>query len=240
MLACRLHATARETPCLSWISDTPSSATSPVQGQPRDPVDRILAVVDDDPILASEIRQIISLDIADREPNEDDEAFYRRVLDLLIEQKLRFHEVDRFGFADVPIAAVEEELEKIRRDLGGEEALQQRLEEVDLSLQDLRQILARQVMVLIYVEERLGARVFVGLDDIQQYYDDILVPDMVERGEPVPVIQEVREPIRALLREQRMNEEFETWTLNLRAQADIEDFFDSRYSELPPLVHAIN
>ena len=212
----------------------------PVLAQSREPVDRILAVVDDDPILASEVRQIISLDIIDREPNEDDEAFFRRVLDLRIEQTLRFHEVDRFGFADVPIDAVEEELEKIRGDLGGEEALDRRLEEIGLSLQDLRQILARQVMVLIYVEERLGARVFVGLDDIQRYYDDVLTPDMIERGEAVPPIQEVREPIRALLREERMNEEFEKWTVDLRAQADIEDFFESRYSELPPLVHTID
>jgi peptidyl-prolyl cis-trans isomerase SurA len=217
-----------------------SGVSFPSLAQSREPVDRILAVVDDDPILASEIGQIISLKIVDRETNEDDKAFHRRVLDLMIDQKLRFHEVDRFGFADVPIDAVEEELEKIRRDLGGDNALEQSLKEVDLSIQDLRQILARQVMVLIYVEERLGARVFVGLDDIQQYYDDILVPDLVERGEPIPPIQEVREPIRALLREQRMNEEFETWTVNLRAEADVEDFFDSRYSELPPLVHTIN
>jgi hypothetical protein len=210
--------------------------SSPALSQTREPVDRILAVVDDDPILASEISQIISLDIVDREPGEDDETYHRRVLDLLIEEKLRFHEVDRFGFAEVPIEAVEDELAKLRDGLGGEAALEKRLVEADLSIQDLRQILARQVMVLIYVEERLGARVFVGLDDIQQYYDDILVPDLMKRGEPVPPIQEVREAIRTLLREQRKNQEFESWTVELRAEADIEDFFDSRYSELPPIV----
>ena len=212
----------------------------PALSQTREPVDRILAVVDDDPILASEISQIISLDIVDREQGEDDETYYRRVLGLQIEEKLRFHEVDRFGFAEVPIEAVEDELAKLRDGLGGEAALEKRLVEADLSIQDLRQILARQVMVLIYVEERLGARVFVGLEDIQQYYDDILVPDLIERGEQVPPIQEVREAIRTLLREQRMNQEFESWTVELRAAADIEDFFDSRYSELPPIVHTTN
>ena len=197
-------------------------------------------MVDDDPILASEISQIISLDIVDREQGEDDETYHRRVLGLQIEEKLRFHEVDRFGFAEVPIEAVEDELAKLRDGLGGEAALEKRLVEADLSIQDLRQILARQVMVLIYVEERLGARVFVGLEDIQQYYDDILVPDLRERSEPVPPIQEVREAIRTLLREQRMNQEFESWTVELRSKADIEDFFDSRYSELPPVVHTTN
>ena len=211
---------------------------SVARAQSREPVDRILAVVDNDPILDSEIRQVISLDLVEREPNEDDESYRRRVLDQMIDQKLRFHEVDRFGFAEVPIDSVEKEVDRIRGDLGGEEALQARLDEVGLTVQDLRQILARQVMVLIYVEERLGARVFVGLEDIQQYYEEVLVPDLRQKRQTVPPIQEVREPIRALLREQRMNEEFEQWTLDLRADADIEDYFESSFSELPPVVHA--
>ena len=206
--------------------------------QTREPVDRILAVVDDDPILASEIRQIIQLEIVDREPGEDDKSYQRRILDLQIEQKLRFHEVDRFGFAEVPIEAVEEEVTKLREQFGSEEAFDDRLTEVGLTVQNLRQIFARQVMVLIYVEERLGARVFVGLEDIQEYYDTILVPESIEAGNKVPPIREVREPIRALLREQRMNEEFENWTVELRSNADIEDFFDSRYSELPDIVYS--
>ena len=184
-----------------------------VVAQTREPVDRILAVV-------------------------DDKALQRRILDLQIEQKLRFHEVDRFGFAEVPVDAVEDEVAKLRDQFGSEEAFEERLSEVGLTVQNLRQIFARQVMVLIYVEERLGARVFVGLEDIQEYYDNILVPESIEAGEAIPPIQQVREPIRALLREQRMNEEFEIWTVELRSKADIEDFFDSRYSELPEIVYS--
>ena len=91
-------------------------------------------------------------------------------------------------------------------------------------------------MVLVYVDERLGARVFVGLDDIQTYYDEQLKPGLEASGKPIPPIQEVREPIRELLRQQRMTEELERWTFELRQAADIEDFFDSRYDELPPVI----
>lgn len=202
----------------------------------RQPADRILAVVDDDPILASEVQQILSFGLVEPREDEDDRALQRRALDFLIEVRLRFHEVDRFGFAEVPIDAVDEQMESLRQRFGGEGEFRLQLEKLGLNEQGARQILARQVMVWVYVEERLGARVFVGLEDIQKYYDEILVPQLVEQGEPVPAIQEVREPIRTLLHEQLMNEELERWTTELLQQADVEDFFDSRYDSLPPVV----
>jgi hypothetical protein len=91
-------------------------------------------------------------------------------------------------------------------------------------------------MVLIYVEERLGARVFVGLEEIQRYYNEVLVPALEENGQPIPPQQEVREEIRAVLREMRLNEEIERWTEELRQEADIVDYFDDPREELPPLV----
>lgn len=212
----------------------------PVEASERELVDRILAVVDDDPILASEVEQVLGLGIVEREPGETDQALRRRALDFLIEQRLRFHEVDRFGFADVPVETVETEYLRIRSQFSSEEAFARRLEEYGIDEDGLRQILARQVMVLVYVDERLGARVFVGLEDIEAYYDSELVPRLVERGETVPALHSVQEEIRTLLRQQRIQEEFELWTQQLRLQADIENFFDRGHDTLPPVVHSID
>jgi len=217
--------------CLSVAASLPA--------QDRDPVDRILAVVDDDPILASEVDQILFFGIIQPESDEDNRAVRRRALDFLIEERLRFHEVDRFGFAEVPVEVVDEEFDKLEQRLGGAEQFAVAIEELGLDEQGVRQVLARQVMVWVYVEERLGARIFVGLDDIRKYYDESLVPQLVERGDSVPPVEEVREAIRTLLREQRMNEELERWTMELLQQADIEDYFDSNFDSLPPLVDTV-
>jgi len=222
---------------LGAVLSLPVAAVLPAQD--RDPVDRILAVVDDDPILASEVDQILSFGIIQRESDEDNRAVRRRALDFLIEERLRFHEVDRFGFAEVPIEVVDEEFDKLEQRLGGAEELAVAIEELGLDEQGVRQVLARQVMVWVYVEERLGARIFVGLDDIRKYYDESLVPQLLERGDSVPPVEEVREAIRTLLREQRMNEELERWTMELLQQADIEDYFDSNFDSLPPLVDSV-
>jgi len=207
--------------------------------QDRDPVDRILAVVDDDPILASEVEQVLSFGIIEPREEENDRAVQRRALDLLIEERLRFHEVDRFGFAEVPVDVVDEEFDKLEKGFGGAEKFAAAVTDLGLDEQGVRQVLARQVMVWVYVEERLGARIFVGLEDIRQYYDEVLVPQLVERDDAVPPVEEVREAIRNLLREQRMNEELERWTTELLQHADIEDYFDSNYDSLPPLVDGV-
>jgi parvulin-like peptidyl-prolyl isomerase len=197
--------------------------------------DRIVAVVDEDPILASDLEQAIGLGLESRRAGEDDTAFRRRVLDALIEQRLRFHEVDRFGFTEVPVEEIEARFEDIRSQFPSVEAFRARLRAIGSSEEALRQLVARQLMVLTYVEERVGARVFVALDDIRAYYESVLVPEMRRSGAAVPPIEEVREQIRAVLREQRLDEEIERWTAGLRAEADVVDHFERERGALPPL-----
>ena len=198
--------------------------------------DRIVAVVDEDPILDSEIDRIIGLGLAVRDPDEGEREFRRRVLEGLIEQRLRFHEVDRFGVSPVPVAEIQQQVAAIRLRFESEEAFERRLAELGLDLAALQQLVARQLMVLKYIEERLGPQVFVSLEDIERYYREVLTPALVQRGEAVPPIEEVREDIRELLREQRLNARLVTWTRELRNEADIAIFFEEP-AGLPPVVH---
>ncbi len=208
--------------------------------------DRILAVVDEDPILASDLRQVVALGLAQQQEGESEELFQRRLLDRLIEDRLRFHEVDRFGFEAVPASEIDNQIEAIDEAFttqqstvtqeNGPQTFDQRLEQIGIDRATLREIVARQLMILAYVEERLGARVFVSLADIQNYYDNELVPEMERLHTDPPALTSVREEIRALLREQRLNEEIDGWTQELRERADILDYLDSEHSELPPVI----
>ncbi len=83
----------------------PTTSQTPSSGSEL--VDRVLAVVDADPILLSDISRVVELGQVERRDGEEERAYRRRVLDTLIEQRLRFHEVERFGFGDVPLEEVE-------------------------------------------------------------------------------------------------------------------------------------
>ena len=198
-------------------------------------VDRIVAVVDDDLILASDIDRLIRLGLAEARPEEDEHEFRRRLLDELIVQLLRLHEVERYGVSRVPVAAVDRQLEELRSRFPGGE-LEERLDVLGLDEDGLRHLLTRQLRVLDYVEERLAPRIFVDLDDLRAYYDTVLAAEMARLGAPLPPFPEVREAIRTVLHERRLNAEIERWTEELRARSDIEDYFDRSPPEPPEVV----
>lgn len=204
-------------------------------------IDRVLAIVDDDPILLSEIERRIELGLVTPEEGEPDQIFRRRVLDGLIEQRLRLHELDRYGGSEVAEEEVEHQVESLQESLGGPGALESRLSSMNMTEQDLRNLFQRQIQVLRFIEERLGPRVFVDVDDIRDYYDRVLVPQLEQRQDPdsptsLPELSEVREQIREVLTQQRLNEEIADWTFELRRAADVLDFFDQDPTQLPPVV----
>lgn len=212
---------------------------APLVGQELTLVDRVLAVVDDDPILASEVERELALGRVERRPEESDAELHRRTLDLLIDERVRRHEVQRFGRADVPVAEIERQVEIIRGRFAAGATFAEELAARGLDEAGLRQLVARQLATENYFREILGPRVQVDRDDIQLYYDNTLVPELQARGQPAPPVEEVREEIRALLRAQRLNREIELATEELRNAADIVDFLAEEHRGLPPVVGVI-
>lgn len=202
-------------------------------------VDRVLAVVDDDPILASEVEREWSLGRVERRPEESDAELERRTLDLLIDERVRRHEVQRFGRAEVPVEDIERQVEIIRQRFADPETFRAELARRDLDETGLRQLVARQLATESFFREILGPRVQIDRDDIQLYYDSTLVPELEARGQAAPPLDEVREDIRTLLRAQRLNREIERRTEELRNAADIVDFLSEERRGLPPLVGVV-
>ena len=240
VVLCSAGSAALLTPAPTSAQEAPGPAPTPeaagALAGPLDLRDRILAVVDEDPILSSDVDRSITLGLVERREGESERDLRRRVLESLIDQRVRLHEVDRFGIEQVPVEAIEEQVAAIRARFSSDEGLAARLADVGVDLEGLRQLVARQLAVWIYFEEFLGPRIFVSLEDIRRHYEEVLAPELRARGEPVPPIEEVREPIRELLKERRLNEAIEERTEELRREADILNFFDSDHDALPPVV----
>lgn len=198
-----------------------NSATAAASASPETLKDRVLAVVDDDPILGSDVERVVRLGLETPKPGEAPAVFRRRVLDELIEQRLQFHEIDRFGFEQVPVDEIQRRVAAIRARFPDEGAFQKALKEVGLDTKGLRQLVTRQLLVLTYVDERLGPSVFVTPDDVNRYYRDVLGPEMQKRGQAAPPLDQVREDIRETLKQQKMTAQMESWTKGLREKADV-------------------
>ena len=199
------------------------------------PVDRVVAMVDRDPIFWSDLDRIIGLSLAEPGPGESRAELERRVLDALVEQKLRLHEIERLEFRPLSSSELERQLEAVRESFGGTESYERELLRLGMSEEGLRRLLTRQLRVLLYIEERLAPRIFIDQEEILNYYEQTLVPTLQAQGEPVPDVSRVQEAIETLLRELRLDEEIRRWTEELRLEAEIIDLFDRTSGQLPPV-----
>jgi hypothetical protein len=199
-------------------------------------IDRIVAVVDEDPILYSDIRQALTFGFVKPGKEESD---LRPVLEELIDERLRAHEIDRYGVPPAPEAKLDAQVLRLEESHGGAEVLDAELRRLGSSREELRRWIELQLRILTYVDERLAPRVFVDDDDQLAYYKGELAEQMAKEGLENPPFEEVKDQIRVVLRERRLNEETAQWTADLRQRARLVDLLDrppGYEKELPPVV----
>ena len=125
-------------------------------------LDRVLAMVSGQVILASDVRAFLDLGLHEHglwEIREPDGAVREGVaLSRLIERRLAVDEVNRFRQALPTRESVDRYLETVRARFADEDAFAAVLAAVGLDLEDLRQILRDDIRIEAYVAERLGGR----------------------------------------------------------------------------------
>ncbi|MEM7587037.1 MAG: hypothetical protein AAF560_26845 [Acidobacteriota bacterium] len=224
---------------IAFLLLCPLLALAPTASRAQQLIDRVVAVVDEESILQSDIRRVIGLELYEAVPGESEAQLERRILDGLIDHSLRLREVERHDFGQLPTDEIDRQVERIRSRFGNAAELEERLRSLGLDDEGLRLLVTRQLRVLIYVEKRLGPRVFINPDDIRDYYRDVLSVEMRDQGLETPPLSEVREQIRELLHELELNAQIEAWTEELRLAADIVDYLDRRLEALPPVLQRI-
>lgn len=202
-------------------------------------VDRIVAVVDDDPIFLSDLQRIVGLGLVEPGSGETHDQLMRRVLDGLIDEKIRLHEIQRFDFGPLPRDELDAQIEALQRSFPDDAAYHAKLQELGLGDDGVRQILTRQMRVLIYIEQRLRPRVFVDLEEIQAYHESELAEAMKRQGDPLPPLSEVQEEISQLLHEVALNREIAAWTDRLRLESAVVDLWNQPATPLPPVLKTV-
>lgn len=185
-------------------------------------VDRVAAVVDKQVITVSEVSQMVELRFFSRDKGESEDDYRHRVLEALIAQALRFRDVERFGAEDIPKDSIEARVTEIAKRFPTPADLDAALQRVELTPDELRALVKRQLQVEAYVQERFAPLVFVSNDEINTYYRGTWSQQRRQRGLAIPPVAEVREEIRALLRASRLQEEIEKWTTQLRERANVD------------------
>jgi hypothetical protein len=185
-------------------------------------VDRVAAVIDREVITVSEVSQMVEIRFFSRKAGQNDDDYRRSVLDNLIAQALRYRDVERFGAQDISKDSIEARLEEIGKRFATPEELNAALVHAELTPDEVRALIKRQLQVEAYIQERFAPLIFVSNEEIASYYTGPWSAQRRLRGLAVPPLNDVREEIRALLRSDRLQSEVEQWTARLRARANVD------------------
>jgi len=184
-------------------------------------VDRIAAVIDRQVLTVSEVTQMVGIRFFPRTA-EDEDDHRREVLDALIAQALRLRDVERFGAQDIPRDTIEARLLEIQRRFPSEAEFNAAVARAELTLDEVRALVKRQLQVEAYIQERFAPLVFISNEDIAEYYRGPWTAQRRERGLAVPPLETVREEVRTAVRSTRLQEEIGKWTGQLRARANVD------------------
>ena len=184
-------------------------------------VDRIAAVIDRQVLTVSEVAQMVEIRFFPRTSQSEDDH-RRDVLDALIAQALRYRDVERFGAQDIPLDTIEARVLEMQRRFASEAEFVAALARAELTLDEVRALVKRQLQVEAYVQERFAPLVFVAPEEIEEYYRGPWTAQRRERGLGVPPLEQVREEVRLAVRATRVEGEIEKWTGQLRERANVD------------------
>ena len=187
------------------LAPRPAPAGEAPPRPPRETIERILAVVDERPLLLSDVRTLEAVrGLAEA-----------KAIEAAIDERLMYLEASRLPQADV---SPEEEARALALLLETRPALRGAVPEPDL-----RRLLRRQLAILKYVEFRFRPQVRVSDDDVRKAWEE------EQAGHPAgPALEDEQEAIRARLERQALDERIEAWVASLRNRADV------RYVGGPP------
>ena len=178
-------------------------------------VDRVAARIDQQVLTVSEINQMVQIRFF---PTNDPQ----KILDSLIAQALRFRDVERFGAQDIPKDSIETRLQEIERRFASPAEFTAAVDRAELTLDEVRALVKRELQVEAYIQERFAPMIFVSNEDIEAMYKGTWSQQRRQRGLPIPPLTEVIEEIRTLIRSRQLQTEIDKWTAQLRARANVD------------------
>lgn len=177
-----------------------------------DIIDRVVAVVDSDVIMLSDVRTVTTFGLMPDARNETD------VLTRLIDRALILAEVNRFIVPEPGVGVIEAKLDELRSSFPTPEAFLHALAEVGLTETGLARVLLKGWRVENYLEQRFGSTVQPTEAELARYYRGRINQYSIG-GETQPFDQ-IRDQVQRDLHGERQRTLIADWIarLNLRVK----------------------
>ena len=181
-------------------------------------VDRIVARIEDDIILQSQVRELGAFQqLIDGQAESDD-----KLLNELIQQWVVETEATASHFPRPAESEVDRELARLKEHIGTPAIYASRLQSLGLSAAQVRALLSRQIYVERYVDYKFRPAVQIEPEAIDAYYQNVLLPELAKSNQPAPHRAEVEEQIREVLVQRGITDLTAKWLDDTKSRLKIE------------------
>ena len=181
-------------------------------------VDRIVARVENDVILLSDVRALGRYQqFLDGKSESDDQ-----ILDRLIDQWIVRTEADASHSPRPSEADIDRGQSRVRNSLATEQEYQAGMKQAGLSEQELRAMVASQLYLGNYLDYRFRAAVRIDPKQVEDFYQTSVVPRAKARGQEPPTLDAARDSIQEALIQNGINQQAEQWLKESRLRLHIE------------------
>lgn len=183
-------------------------------------VDRIVARIEGDIILQSQVRELGAFQQLIEGHAESDD----KLLDELIEQWVVSTEASTSHFPEPAQSEVDREMTRLQENFSSSspEAYAARQHDLGLAPSQVRQLLSRQIYVERYLDYKFRPSVQVEPSQIDAYYQKELLPELAKKNQPAPVRSAVEGQIRELLVQRGISELTAKWLDETKSRLKIE------------------
>ncbi|HUN87400.1 MAG TPA: SurA N-terminal domain-containing protein [Terriglobales bacterium] len=208
-----------------WIISVALIVLGAVTAGAQEIVDRVIAVVNNTPILQSEWEETWRCEalLAGRSPESYSPSEQREVFNRLVDQDLLRDQMRGYFLKPVTAQDVETRLSDVRKQLADDDEAKWKnlLQRAGISEQEIKVRLQQQIEIERLLDVRFRAGIRIDQRAVATYYREQFLPELRKAGAQDVPLEQVSGKIREILREQQMQDLITTWVQALRDQADI-------------------
>jgi hypothetical protein len=176
--------------------------------------------VEGDIILLSEVRTLSRYQILVDGKAESDAA----ILDRLIDQWIVKNEADTARFPHPTDVEIAHGVEHLHASFASPEEYQARKKQSGLSDKEIGRMVGAQLYLSNYLDSRFRPAVQVSAKQVEDFYQEAVVPRAKARNQAPPPLDASREYIQEALVQRGINEQADVWLKETRSRLHVETF----------------
>jgi parvulin-like peptidyl-prolyl isomerase len=188
------------------------------QATAQEVVDRIVARVENDIILLSDVRALSRYQQFLDGKSESD----AQILDRLIDQWIVRTEADVSRSPQPSEEDIDRSLDRIRSSFASEQEYEARRKQAGLTEQNVRAMVSSQLYLSNYLDSRFRPAVHVDPKEVEGFYQNSIVPRAKARGQEPPSLDVARDSIQEALVQNGINQQAEQWLKESRLRLHVE------------------